>query len=103
MCQRQPCLIAVSEQLKRDPRIAGFTFIAPGVGDLLLRDHRRDFAEMMVSVPFVLDDEFKLESDLGSEFLQIEIPLAHLSDIGERAPHSRHGRVEGSFQDDRFC
>ncbi len=60
-----------------------FTIVAPGVGDLLFWNDVGDAAKVMVLVAFVFDHELEFEADFGFELVQIEIPFAHLIDIGE--------------------
>src|SRR6266496_5637546 len=62
MRQFQPRFVAVSEQFKRDQRIALVSFIPPGVSNFLLRNHLGHPAKMVIRHAFMLDDEFKLRT-----------------------------------------
>src|SRR6266404_7288238 len=79
------------------------SFVPPGISDLLLRRDLGNLAKMVILHAFVLDDELKLETHLGLEFLQVEIPAPHFLDIGERLPNPPHGSVEGALDHNRFC
>src|SRR5207247_7759553 len=86
--QPQPRHVTFGKQFNRDQRIARFAFVAPRVGDFLLRDHLRDFAQMMITVSFMLDREVEFKADFRLEFFYVEVPLPHLIDIDQRLPNS---------------
>src|SRR5437867_6038810 len=57
---------------------------------------------MVIRHAFVLDDEFKFKTHFGIEFLQVEIPLPHLFDIGERRPNPPDRGVERALDNNCF-
>src|SRR5438094_191616 len=56
----------------------------------------------MVTISLVLDHKLEFETHLGPEFLELEIPLPHLIDIGECLPDFRDRGVERSLDHNCF-
>src|SRR5437588_8255059 len=56
----------------------------------------------MVTISLVLHHKLEFETHLGPEFLEVEIPLPHLIDIGECLPHFRDRGVERPLDHDCF-
>jgi len=50
----------------------------------------------------MLNHEFKFKTDIWLELFQVEIPLPHLLDIGQRLPNSRDRCVKGPLDHNRF-